>query len=519
MNKRIEAILLFAGALAASAATTGELRTTQLQIPDGSLEGVISPDGNVRTFKGVPYAAPPVGPLRWKEPQPVKPWKGVRKAIDFGARCMQGNVYGDMVFHDRGPSEDCLYLNLWMPADATPASKLPVMVWVHGGGFAAGATSEPRQDGGQLSKKRVIVVSMNYRLGIFGFFSHPELTRESGRNSSGNYGLLDQAAALRWVHKNVAFFGGDPNNVTIFGESAGSFSVSALMASPLTKFLMRRAIGESGAFFGASLATKPRAETEAADVKFAESSLGASSLAALRAKPAAELLEAALKTKNVVRFAPNIDGYFLPAAVPAIYAAGRQAHVELLAGWNADEGSYQGFFGADPPTPENYAAKAEARFGKRAAEFLNLYPGGTAVVAKRSAADLAGDEFIAYSTWKWLEAQRATGDSPLYRYEFEDAPPGPTADERGAYHSAEIEFVFNVLFSKKLPWRPEDRQLSDLMATYWSNFAKTGDPNGEGLPKWPAYHKGDGFQVMHLNADSKAEPDQHRARYEFLDSQ
>jgi para-nitrobenzyl esterase len=359
---------------------------------------------------------------------------------------------------------------------------------------------------------------MNYRLGIFGFFTHPDLSIESGHDSSGNYGLLDQAAALRWVHKNIALFGGDPTNVTIFGESAGSFSVSAQMASPLTTGLFTRAIGESGAFFGSTLNTKPLATAQADDVKFAESSLGTSSLEALRAKPAAVLLDAAMKTRNVVRFAPVVDGYFLPADIPSIYAAGKQAHVPLLAGWNADEGSYHAFFGADAPTPQNYAAKAEARFGKRADEFLNLYPGGTDMTAKRSAQDLAGDQFIGYSTWRWLDAQLATGGSPVYRYRFEDAPPGPGSDERGAYHSAEIEFVFNVLFSKSLPWRASDRALSDLMSTYWSNFAKTGNPNGEGLPNWPTYNKDDGYEVMHLNAKSKAEPDALRARYEFLES-
>jgi para-nitrobenzyl esterase len=517
MNTRIQAIVLLAGAVASLPAATADLPTTQVRTPDGVLEGVISPDGKVRTFKGVPFAAPPVGPLRWKEPQPVAPWTGVRKAADFGARCVQGNVFGDMGFRDNGPSEDCLYLNLWMPATASASSKLPVMVWVYGGGFAAGATSEARQDGGQLSKKGVIVVSMNYRLGIFGFFTHPDLSKESGHNASGNYGLMDQAAALRWVHRNIALFGGDPDNVTIFGESAGSFSVSALMASPLSKDLVHRAIGESGAFFSASLASKPLADAEAADVKFAQASLGTSSLEALRAKPAQELLDAAMKTRNAVRFSAVVDGYFLPANVPAIYAAGKQAHIDLLAGWNADEGNYRGFFGADPPTPENYAARAEAKFGKRASEFLKVYPGGTAIVAKRSAQDLAGDQFIAYGTWRWLEAQLKTGEAKVYRYKFEDAPPGPGSEESGAYHSAEIEFVFDVLSSKNLPWRPQDRKLSDLMATYWSNFAKTGDPNGEGLPKWPAYNK-DSFEVMHLNADSKAEPDTTRARYLFLET-
>src|ERR1039457_654208 len=293
---------LLLGMLLPPHALRAQLRSVEQRTANGVLEGVVSADGKVRTFKGIPYAAPPVGPLRWKAPQPAAPWTGVRQATGYGARCMQAPIYSDMIFHDTGPSEDCLYLNLWMPA--TPVQpKLPVMVWIYGGGFAAGATSEPRQDGGNLSKKGVVVVSMNYRLGIFGFFSHPALARESGHNAAGNYGLLDQVAALKWVKDNIADFGGDPGNVTIFGESAGSFSVSALMASPLAQGLFKRAIGESGAFFGDTLPLQPHAKTEKADLEFAKSR-GAKSLAALRAKPAEEILQASLKQPSL-RFAPN----------------------------------------------------------------------------------------------------------------------------------------------------------------------------------------------------------------------
>src|ERR1017187_52136 len=229
-------IWAFVLSLAPAAMRAQQVSTVQVRTADGVLEGVVSADGKVRTFKGVPYAAPPVGPLRWKPPQPVSPWTGVRRAADYAPRPMQARVFNDMIFKDAGPSEDCLYLNLWMPANPTQAT-LPVMVWIYGGGFVAGSTSEPRQDGGNLSKKGVIVVSLNYRLGVFGFLAHPDLARESGRDASGNYGFLDQVAALEWVRRNIATFGGDPDNVTIFGESAGSFSVSALMASPLARGL------------------------------------------------------------------------------------------------------------------------------------------------------------------------------------------------------------------------------------------------------------------------------------------
>ena len=495
------------------------LRPVQVRIADGVLEGVVSADDQVRTFKGIPYAAPPVGSLRWKPPQPVQPWTGVRPAMDFGPRPMQGRIFSDMVFHDNGPSEDCLYLNLWMPEHHAPG-KLPVMVWIYGGGFAAGATSEARQDGGNLSKKGVIVVSFGYRLGAFGFFALPELTQESEHQASGNYGLLDQVAALQWVKANIAAFGGDPDNVTIFGESAGSFSVSALMASPLSRGLFQRAIGESGAFFGDTLPARSLAEAEAAGEQFAESSFYAHSLKDMRALPAKYLLRAALK-HPWKDFRPDIDGYFLPTNCLAIYAAGQQSHVPLLAGWNRDEDGYRSYFTNDAPTLKNYVKRARAFFGTNAEPFLTVYPATTDAQVKRAAQDFAGDRFIGYSTWKWLEMQLQTGDSPVYRYKFEQTLPLPAKARPGteptAPHASDIEYVFEMLPSRHLPWRPEDRKVSELMADYWTNFAKTGNPNGPGLPVWPQYSGSDGYQVMHLSADPGAAPDANRARYEFLD--
>ncbi len=491
---------------------------------NGQVEGTTSADGKIRIFKGIPFAAPPVGGLRWKEPQPAADWTGIRQADQFGSRCMQAHIYTDMVFRDKGPSEDCLYLNVWTPASAV-TEKLPVMVWIYGGGFQAGASSEPRQDGEHLAGKGVVVVSFNYRLGIFGFFSHPQLAKESGHDAAGNYGLLDQVAALHWVQKNIAAFGGDPDQVTVFGESAGSFSVSALMASPLSHGLFEKAIGESGAYFGKTLAAKSLAQSEAADLQFAQS-IGAPSLSALRSMPASQLLTASMKEKGI-RFAPDIDGFFLPEDVYSIYAAGKQLHIPLLAGWNADEGSYHTIFGKEPATVQNYIARLHAMFGDKADAILKVYPAGNDEQAKRSAQDLAGDLFIGYSTWKWIEMQSATGAAPVYRYHFEDAPPQSpaqaTAESRGAYHSSEIEFVFEDLASKPLPWRPQDRKLSDEMASYWSNFAKAGNPNAanlhkKDLPHWPTYEKDDGYQVMHLNTDPHAAPDQQRARYAVLDS-
>jgi para-nitrobenzyl esterase len=423
-----------------------------------------------------------------------------------------------MVFHDAGPSEDCLYLNVWTP-NTSPKSKLPVMVWIYGGGFQAGATSEPRQNGEFLAHRGVVVVSMNYRLGVFGFFSHPELTKESPHHASGNYGLLDQAAALQWVKKNIAAFGGDPDNITIFGESAGSFSVCAQMASPLAKDLIKHVIGESGAFFGRTLRTKSLADSEQDGVKFAQE-VGADSLAKLRATPPQQLLDVASKGDEF-RFSANIDGYFFPTSPANIYGKGEQAHIPLLAGWNRDEGSYQTFFGKDPVTKQNFITKVNDDYGENASDILRAFPAVTDDQIKQSAGILSTANFIGYGTWKWLEIQQASG-APVYRYRFDQMPPlDPAFPDRAtvqeAYHSAEIEYVFGTLDWKKLPWTDADRKVSDLMQTYWTNFAKTGDPNRKGLPNWLQYNKKTDFSLMRFSPESKAVPDDQRDQYLAID--
>lgn len=505
------------GMLAVPLALFGGSSAPQVKTVSGIVEG--KENGAVRAFLGIPYAAPPVGDSRWKPPVPAAKWSGVRKATEFGPHCMQGNVYGDMTFRDPGASEDCLSLNVWVPAKPASA-KLPVMVWIYGGGFAAGSTSEARQDGANLAQQGVIVVSMNYRLGVFGFFVHPELAKESGHNAAGNYGLLDQTAALRWVHDNIAAFGGDPGNVTIFGESAGSFSVSAQMASPLAKGLFQKAIGESGgAFYSGGLSFEPRSVREEKDAKVVSTKLGVSTLAELRAVPAQKLLDAFAPPQSPgFDFGPDVDGYFLPEPVPAIFAAGKQNDVPLLAGWNHDEGSYDVAFSPQKPTAESMKTNAQKDFGDKAAEFLKLYPSDTDAQTFRSAQDFAGDKFIAFSTWAWLDAQSKTGKQPIYRFRFDLGPPSdPKGPQLGAYHSAEIEYVFGQLDSKVgIPWRTDDRQLSAQMQKYWANFASTGDPNGMGLPKWPVYSASDGWQVMYLSAQSAAHKDDLRDRYLFL---
>jgi len=493
----------------------------QVKTRSGTVEG--KDDGKIHAFLGIPYAAPPVGDQRWRQPVPAAKWSGVRKATDFGAHCMQGKVFDDMVFHDPGGSEDCLTLNVWVPARRS-TDKLPVMVWIYGGGFVAGTTSEKRQDGSHLAQQGVVVVSMNYRLGVFGFLVHPELAQESGHNSAGNYGLLDQLAALEWVHENIAAFGGDPGNVTIFGESAGSFSVSAQMASPLAKGLFQKAIGESGAAFSRSgLDFEPLSVREEKDQKLVTGKLGVSKLADLRALPAQKLLDTFSPPQSEgFDFGPDIDGYFLPEPAPAIFAAGKQNDVPLLAGWNRDEGSFDIVSAPQKPTAESLKAGAEKEFGDKAAEALKLYPTDTPEHVLRSALDFAGDQFIAFCTWEWIEAQSKTGKQPIYRYRFDMAPTpsNPNAPRLGAYHSAEIEYVFGQLDSKTdVTWRLEDRQLSEEMQKYWANFARSGNPNGPGLPHWPAYTSADGWPVMFLSDEPSAHKDDLRDRYLFLSAE
>jgi len=490
----------------------------QVQTDKGTVEGSLTTDGKVRAFKGIPFAAPPVGDLRWREPQSAKAWTGVLEAKQFGSHCMQPMIWKSMVFRDPGQSEDCLTLNVWTPADAKPGS-LPVMVWIYGGGYAAGGTSEARQDGQFLAARNVVVVSMNYRLGIFGFFAHPGLTAESPHHASGNYGLLDQALAIGWVKDNIRQFGGDPGNITIFGESAGSFSVNYLTASPLTKDRIAKAIGESG---GAMSRAESREEAETAGQKFGEQTLHARTLARLRKVPADRILKAATdRKKHPPHFGPVVDGYLLPDSVAKIFAEGRQAHIPLLAGWTANEGGGVNAQSSVKPTLASFSQQAQKIFGANSDKFLAAYAVTSDETAVRAAREFTDDAGIAYMTWSWLEAHVETGASPVYRYRFDHCSPRDSSYKGapGAFHSDDIEYVFGTLDSRPgVVWREEDRKLSDLMGAYWTNFARTGNPNGEGLPEWPVYDAAGQWQVMHLNAASEAKPDAARERYLFLDS-
>jgi para-nitrobenzyl esterase len=457
---------LFAGVLALPLDAADPVKVEQ-----GQLAGTTTPAPEVHVYKGIPYAAPPVGDLRWAPPKPPAPWKGVRAATAFGNACPQtpyptGSVY----FREAEPmSEDCLYLNIWTVAQSSSENR-PVMVWIHGGALTRGSGSLPTYDGTNLARHGMVVVTVNYRLGVLGYFAHPELSGESDRHASGNYGVLDQIAALQWVKKNIAAFGGDPARVTIFGESAGSWSVNLLVASPLAKGLFQRAIGESGAQFSPM--------RRLSDVEQAGARLGGS-IAALRAKSADELLKTPWST------GPVVDGWAFPQDVYTIFARGKQNDVPLLAGSNSDEATSLAPW---PPTANAAAFIAQARraFGDSAEEFLKVYPASTDPEAEASHYASFRDQTFTWQMRAWVRMQTSHGKSKAWLYQFTRVPPGPQSARLRAFHASEIAYVFGNLDSER-PWEGADRELSSQMISYWTNFATRGDPNGRSLPAWPAY--------------------------------
>lgn len=516
-NKIFETLILFVFLSSAIFAAD------QVKTKNGVVEGTGKQKSGVRMFKGIPFAAPPVGDLRWQPPQPTKNWKGVKDAKNFAARCMQQPVFSDMMFRSNGMSEDCLYLNVWTPANKK-GEKLPVLVYFYGGGFIAGDGSEYRYDGESLAAKGIVVVTMSYRLGVYGFFAHPELSKESPKGASGNYGLLDQNAAIRWVKENITNFGGDPNKITIGGESAGSFSVSAQMASPLSKKLISGAIGESGSVLAirSGLRFVELAEGEKKGVDFAKS-LNANSLKELRALTSEQIQEA---TKNPWQwsFPMTIDGYFFPESPIKTYEEGKQAKVPLLVGWNSEESNWRAILGQNEPTPENYEKVINERFKEKAAEVLKLYPGKSRDEVIDSATDLAGDQFISYSTWKWADIHSRTSGEPVYRYYYahprpkmKDAKPDSPLP-KGAVHSAEIEYAFgNLAKNEVYAWTDEDYTVSNVMQNFFANFIKTGNPNGANLPEWKVLSTKEPIYFMYFDVNPRSEIEKNRARYLFLD--
>ena len=518
-------------AMAMSIATSAQ-DAVSVKTSYGILEGLdIS---GIKTFKGVPFAAPPTGDNRWREPQPLQPWQGIRECHDYAPDPMQEPIFGDMNFGADSISEDCLYLNIWTPA-ITMNEKLPVLIYFNGGGLMAGSGSEPRYAGMAMARRGMICVTANYREGIFGFFAHPELSKETAYKGSGNYGFLDQQAAIRWVHENISLFGGDPERITIAGESAGSMSVSALMASPLSRGLFAQAIGSSGSVI-ADKRVKSLAEAEKAGVDMMRR-MGYKNVKEMRKVPAEVLMKQA-NVRNVPVY--NIDNHFLTEQPFATYAAGRQMRVPLLVGGNSLEMSPAAYFGyitmsGREITMEDIAKTASGMFGDNTDEMLSLY-GITAPddIYKQPGIDLCGDLFLAYSTWRWGNIHNATSGQPVYRYlysrerpkmmiegkvaglaggvkdktEAEEVVENKIPEIHGAVHSADIEYAMgNLPTNRVYDWQPEDYMVSDIFMGYYANFVKTGNPNGIGLPQWLPLDNSDSPGFMVIDVKTRMEKD------------
>lgn len=484
-----------------------------IEIDSGRLRGRLTADGVVAAFLGVPYAAPPVGALRWRPPAAVAAWAGVRPADRFAPRAVQPerapNAIGN--FGPEPESEDCLYLNLWTAAQ-DPAERRPVMVWFHGGAFYLGSGALPLFHGEGLARHGVVLVTVNYRLGRLGFLAHPELSREAADHSSGNYGLRDQIAALEWVQRNIAAFGGDPSRVTIFGQSAGSISVCCHMVAPRAKGLFHRAIGQSGAALGPVGATAGNGDmmqsldqAERAGAALVRA-LGVSSIEALRqwparavqlARPGADAAESTVQDPSQAASGafdtawPVVDGRLLPEAGFSLFRQGRQNDVPLLTGTNANEGATM----PSLPQRDAFRAHAQAVYGAMAERLLRLYPAASDDEARIASRTVLADRAFVWQNWTWARLQAMTGGAPVFYYRFSRVPPIPAemryfenpASEFGAFHGAEIPYVYRNLAVRPWPWQAQDRALSDQISTYWVNFAATGDPNGVGLPQWPAF--------------------------------
>lgn len=515
MMRRFAFVVIFLAAISLLAFPPQPARRI-VRIDSGLVSGQTDAQG-VTSYLGIPFAAPPVGALRWRAPQPVAPWKGVRPADHFGASCMQEEVGIRLPwtrpFMTQGPmSEDCLFLNVWTTA-RTGQEKQAVMVYIYGGGFGEGSSSVAVYNGHNLARKGVVVVTFNYRLGALGFLAYPDLTKQADHHSSGNYGLLDQIAALRWVHANIAAFGGDPANVTIFGQSAGAISVGDLIRSPLAQGLFARAIAESGlGIFPGSLfnrAGPTLAQAEQEGVKFAEW-VGAHSLAQLRAMPAADFFKPAPPgafSAGPPPGGPDVDNWVIPDQPLA-------HQVPLIDGTvTGDVGFASGFGFAPPKTVAAYKSALEKIYGSMAPEFLKLYPASSDADVPGAVRSIGLDRaHVAMYLWAAGQARRSPR---IYTYYFHHPIPWPQHPEFGAFHTSEVPYIFQTLRLLHRPWKPVDSRISRIMSSYWTNFAKTGDPNGPGLPHWPEFNA-NRHMTMGLGARMEPMPVADPAKFELF---
>jgi para-nitrobenzyl esterase len=473
--KRIVAGLMLASSLTFGA---GAASARTVQTSDGAVRG--TRDDGVAAFRGVPYAAAPVADLRWRAPQPVPPWRGVRAAREFAPACPQDGV---SIPGEPPPetSEDCLYLNIWTPTPRRGAGA-PVMVWIHGGGYTNGAAALPLYWGDRLARRGVVVVSIQYRLGALGFLAHPELTQEAG--SSGNYGIMDQIAALQWVQRNVERFGGDPGNVTVFGQSAGATAISFLLASPPARGLFHRAIAQSGgAFEPTQLGPQYQLANAEADGANYARGLGANSLSALRALPVADLIG-----RDGVRVShPVLGAPILPRSPYESYVSGQQIDVPILIGSNSEEGN--SLVDLSQVRASTFAADLARAWGQLPPPLINAYPFADDSGARLARGAFERDLRFGWDMWAWARLQARAGSRDVYYYRFSRRPPFPAGPREGwgASHFAELWYMFDHLDQEDWAWGPQDRRLAEIMAQYWVNFACGGDPNGPGLPAWPAF--------------------------------
>jgi para-nitrobenzyl esterase len=477
----------------------------------GLVSGVRNAAGDVLAFKGVPFAAPPINELRWKAPQPALPWEGVRKCDTWPASPIQNKPAPfamwtkEFIAPPEPLSEDCLYLNIWTAAKSAE-EKLPVLVWIYGGGFTSGSSACAVYDGEALAQQGIIYVSINYRVGILGFMAHPELTATSGTNSSGNYGLMDQLAALRWVKKNIAAFGGDPSRVTIAGQSAGAMSVNALVASPLSKGLLQGAIAQSGGML-AERFSKTLANLEVIGTEVAKK-LNANSIAELRQVPA-DTLQKVASTFPFGSFMPIKDGYVLPDLGRNIIKNKQHNQVPMMSGWVAADGA---LFNGSAPTVASFTAFAKEKYGDDLENFLKAFPAATDEEAKRSQQKINLMEFAAYASRVWAEVN----DNPTYLYHFSHVSTDkPDFPNYGAFHTSEVPYALHTLKLWERPWQERDLKMEKIMSTYWINFVKTGNPNGSGLPEWKKYESTIG-SIMELNEGAVMRDGMFKEEFEVL---
>lgn len=525
INKLVTKLAISSVIGASFSASLGLAQDRPRAIDGGTVSGVPGRDSSVLVFKGIPYGAPPVGELRWRAPEPVKPWSGVRVASEVGPACV-GRNFGSIPLG--GMSEDCLYLNVWTPTHELGA-KLPVLVWIHGGGFQGGSGYHPSYDGEEFARQGVVVVTFNYRVGLFGFLAHPELTSESAAHASGNFGMLDQIAALKWVQRNIPQFGGDPAKVTIAGESAGAYSVSALTASPMAHGLFRAAIAESGAFMVPKQdAIRSLSSAETVGTNFMKQ-VGASNIAAMRAMGSDQLMKAVEQMQDFFAFQPCIDGQFLVEPVYSTYAKQKQLKVPLLIGNNTDEGAF--LIPTRRSTVEELQARIDQVYAGKGGLVRNAYPTSTPAELLRSELNLYADDGFNYPMWKWAELQQAAGQA-VYFYIFGRVLPSMPKqmykdiprEKIGAFHGDEVPYVFGNLdrvsgaldmAPRKDRWEPCDYALSNIMLHYWANFVKAENPEGQGMPAWPKY--GEGKHLMYFDREAQAAPDDRIGRLKVLD--